>query len=316
MPLCTLPTVVYTKVSNCPAETFNVTANITNLGSATSITITDSQASPSQQVTATGLVTFWSYTSGTSVVLTATNDQNSICTVVSSAQTQPACPPANDTCLAAIPLTVGSDFAGQVVSGAVLGATTTSGVVPSCQASSVADVWYSVVVPASGSLTVEAQEETSNSITDSVLAAFSGPCGSLTSIGCDDDAGAGNMSLLSLTGLTPGATIYIGLWKYNTLPTATANTFKISAYDASLGTESFDLNGFASYPNPVVDFLNLSYTKNITKVAVHNLVGQEIMTKTINATQSKIDMSNLSNGTYLVKVTVDGLEKTLKVLKQ
>jgi trimeric autotransporter adhesin len=227
-----------------------------------------------------------------------------------------ATPPANDTCAGAITLNVGGTFASQVVSGAVLGATTTSGVVPSCQSSSVADVWYSVVVPASGSLTIETQEEASNSITDSVLAAFSGSCGSLTSIGCDDDAGAGNMSLLSLTGLTPGATIYIGLWKYNTLPTATANTFKISAYDATLGTESFDLNGFASYPNPVTDFLNLSYTKNITKVAVHNLVGQEIMTKTINATQSKIDMSNLSNGTYLVKVTVDGLEKTLKVLKQ
>jgi hypothetical protein len=226
-------------------------------------------------------------------------------------------PPSNDTCATAVPLNVGGTFASQVVTGTVLGGTNTNGIVPSCQSAVSADVWYSIVVPASGTLTIETQEDASNSITDSVLAAFSGTCGALTSLGCDDDAGSGAMSLLSLTGLTGGSTIYVGVWKYGTsLPTATANTFKVSAYDATLGTESFDLNGFASYPNPVVDFLNLSYTKNITKVAVHNLVGQEIMNKTINATQSKIDMSNLSNGTYLVKVTVDGLEKTLKVLKQ
>ncbi|WP_394759292.1 T9SS type A sorting domain-containing protein, partial [Flavobacterium sp.] len=68
--------------------------------------------------------------------------------------------------------------------------------------------------------------------------------------------------------------------------------------------------------NPVKDVLNLSYTKEISNVSVHNLLGQEVMTKTINATQSKIDMSNLANGTYLVKVTVDGLVKTLKVVKE
>jgi Secretion system C-terminal sorting domain/GEVED domain len=83
-----------------------------------------------------------------------------------------------------------------------------------------------------------------------------------------------------------------------------------------LKTESFDLTGFSAYPNPVKDILNLSYTKEISNVSIHNLLGQEVMTKSINASQSKIDMSNLTNGTYLVKVTVDGLVKTLKVVKQ
>lgn len=83
-----------------------------------------------------------------------------------------------------------------------------------------------------------------------------------------------------------------------------------------LKTESFDLTGFSVYPNPVKDILNLNYTKDISNVSIHNLLGQEVMTKSINASQSKIDMSNLTNGTYLVKVTVDGLVKTLKVVKQ
>ncbi len=83
-----------------------------------------------------------------------------------------------------------------------------------------------------------------------------------------------------------------------------------------LKTESFDLTGFSAYPNPVKDVLNLTYTKDISNVSVLNLLGQEVITKSVNASQSKIDMSNLTNGTYLVKVTVDGFVKTLKVVKQ
>lgn len=94
--------------------------------------------------------------------------------------------------------------------------------------------------------------------------------------------------------------------------------FSIDNFNVSnvLKTESFDLTGFASYPNPVKDILNISYIKEISNVSIYNLLGQEVMSKSVNASQSKIDMSNLNSGTYLVKVTVDGLVKTIKVLKQ
>ena len=84
----------------------------------------------------------------------------------------------------------------------------------------------------------------------------------------------------------------------------------------SLATSTFDNASFSYYPNPVKDVLNLSYNKNISKVAVYNLVGQEVATKSINANQSQIDMSNLSRGTYLVKVTADNQVKTIKVIKE
>jgi Secretion system C-terminal sorting domain len=85
---------------------------------------------------------------------------------------------------------------------------------------------------------------------------------------------------------------------------------------ASLAIQSFDNASFSYYPNPVKDILNLSYNKNISKVAVYNLIGQEVTTKSINANQSQIDMSNLSRGTYLVKVTADNQVKTIKVIKE
>jgi hypothetical protein len=83
-----------------------------------------------------------------------------------------------------------------------------------------------------------------------------------------------------------------------------------------LSSSVFDNKYFTYYPNPVKDVLNLSYTKNISNVTVFNLLGQQITTKVVNANQSKIDMSNLASGTYLVKVTADNQVKTIKVIKR
>lgn len=83
-----------------------------------------------------------------------------------------------------------------------------------------------------------------------------------------------------------------------------------------LGTGTFDSKAFTYYPNPVRDVLNLSYDKDITKVSVYNVLGQEIMIKHNNAQQSQLDMSSLASGTYLVRVTADNAEKTFKVIKQ
>jgi hypothetical protein len=66
----------------------------------------------------------------------------------------------------------------------------------------------------------------------------------------------------------------------------------------------------------VKDMLNLSYNKTISDVSVFNLLGQEVMIRSINANQTQIDMSGLTAGTYLVKVTADNQVKTIKVIKE
>jgi hypothetical protein len=46
------------------------------------------------------------------------------------------------------------------------------------------------------------------------------------------------------------------------------------------------------------------------------MIGQEVISKNINAISSQIDMSQLSAGTYIVNVTVGDTIKILKVVKQ
>ena len=87
-------------------------------------------------------------------------------------------------------------------------------------------------------------------------------------------------------------------------------------WSSTLSTVGFDNENFRYYPNPVKDVLHLSYDKNITKVTVYNVLGQEIMIKNNNGNQYQLDMSSLASGTYLVKVMADNAEKTVKVLKQ
>jgi Secretion system C-terminal sorting domain len=227
--------------------------------------------------------------------------------------------PANDNCPSPVALTAGGVFGDNDIDSTNFGATlSTETPDPTCGGFSAAkDVWYSVVVPASGSLTIETGvTSTGGTGIDTVIAAYTGSCGTpLTQIGCDDSGAAEStydLSKLSLTGQTPGATILVRVYGWNGVQGA----YSISAYDASLANDSFDNANFTFYPNPVRDVLNLSYSENITKVQVINLLGQEVKTNSVNATQAQVDMSNLPTGTYLVKVTANDKVKTIKVIKQ
>lgn len=229
--------------------------------------------------------------------------------------TTPATPPVNDTCSSATSLTASNSFSNGAKSGTILGATTTSGLTPSCQSSVGDDVWYSVIIPSSGSLTIETRTGTTNGMTDSVLTAYTGTCAGLTQVGCDDDSGTENMSLLSVAGRAPGSTLYIAVWKFGS-GTSTNDQFQIAAYDVNLTSESFNDDGFVYYPNPVKNELYLSYTQNMSDIRIYNLLGQEVMMKTINADRSQIDMSSFLSNTYVVKITSDNQVKTIRVIKE
>ncbi|WP_298136975.1 T9SS type A sorting domain-containing protein [Flavobacterium sp.] len=89
----------------------------------------------------------------------------------------------------------------------------------------------------------------------------------------------------------------------------------ISCYPTVLSNEEFAINTMKVYPNPVNDILNISLDNEIDVVSIFNLLGQEVMTKSVNSNQTLMDISNLSAGTYLVKVASGNEVKTVKVVK-
>jgi hypothetical protein len=224
--------------------------------------------------------------------------------------------PVNDECTNPSSLIVGGLFLDNQAIGTNAWATNSNAPLPGCASFNGGDVWYQVVVPASGNLTIETNNDSANgsSLLDTGIAAYSGDCTNLVLLGCDDDTSPdGLFSLLNLTGLNPGAAIYVNVWEYGN---DVMGTFRISAYDASLANSSFSASNFTYYPNPVKDILHISNTQNISKIQVINLLGQEMMVKTINESQGQIDISHLSIGTYLVKVTSEDQVRTINIIKE
>ncbi|WP_290701388.1 FG-GAP-like repeat-containing protein [Lacinutrix sp.] len=90
---CINPTVAYTVVNDCDSSGgFLVNVDVSDIGSATSLTISDNQASATQQLNAVGMLQFGPYVNTTDVVITIQNDQDVNCTLNSNAITQSFCP--------------------------------------------------------------------------------------------------------------------------------------------------------------------------------------------------------------------------------
>ena len=91
---CTSPTATYTTVDDCAVSGgFLVDVNVTDLGTASSLTISDNQSSAPQSVSATGIVQFGPYANAADVIFNIQNDQDANCTLNSGSVTQSNCPP-------------------------------------------------------------------------------------------------------------------------------------------------------------------------------------------------------------------------------
>jgi hypothetical protein len=87
----------------------------------------------------------------------------------------------------------------------------------------------------------------------------------------------------------------------------------------SLGVTSFELeNAFQPYPNPSNGIFNLNfsnYPSEKTKITVLDLLGKKLKTiENLENGNLKIDLSNLKNGMYFLKIQTDGALTTRKII--
>ena len=73
---------------------------------------------------------------------------------------------------------------------------------------------------------------------------------------------------------------------------------------------------FSIYPNPANDIVQLKATKAIGFVEVYDLTGRQVIKSTPNSNSKELNVSSLSKGLYIVKVSIDGAVGTTKLLKQ
>ncbi len=143
--------------------------------------------------------------------------------------------PSNDNPCNAIPLPVNGACVN--TAGTLLSATNSAVATPSCGSGNV-DVWYTAVVPANGTLTVNTATAAPNGLNNGGMAFYTvGNCavpGSFVEIGCNDNQNFLNaMPRISLGCRTPGTVIYIRVWRQG--GGSSASNFTICATDVSSG---------------------------------------------------------------------------------
>ncbi|SRX76038.1 T9SS-dependent choice-of-anchor J family protein [Aequorivita antarctica] len=88
----------------------------------------------------------------------------------------------------------------------------------------------------------------------------------------------------------------------------TFNTMALSITEENFGQ-------FRYFPNPATNQLTLKANSPIEKVQIYNLLGQNIMEIMENALQLEVNTSAMMPGLYFMKVTINGGQKTFRVIK-
>jgi subtilisin-like proprotein convertase family protein len=88
---------------------------------------------------------------------------------------------------------------------------------------------------------------------------------------------------------------------------------------STLLNEDFETNEFTIFPNPTNGIVNIRLQKNSETESVVNVIdvqGRDIMKSTLDAQETKIDLSNFQKGIYFVKVTNGNKQTTKKIILQ
>lgn len=90
-----------------------------------------------------------------------------------------------------------------------------------------------------------------------------------------------------------------------------------ASYDRDvLGLTTSNIDGFSFYPNPAEDQIHLKANTLIEAVEIYSVLGQLVLSKSIKATTSKVDISHLLSGAYILKVSTAHQSGGYKLIKK
>ncbi len=101
----------------------------------------------------------------------------------------------------------------------------------------------------------------------------------------------------------------------NSLERQEAGLFSLNVQDGTLSEASFAIENFEFYPNPVNTNLSFKSAKPVDHLELFNSLGQSILNLNPKATVGVLKFDDLDSGLYFLKVSIDGKQKVIKVLK-
>jgi hypothetical protein len=209
---CTSPTATFTTVPDCANNQFSVSVNVTNLGSATSLSLTDGTTTYGTAITAIGTYTAGPFTSATTQNLTLVHNIDAGCNLDADPISY-LCPAANNECNVAQVLT--PTAACTNTPGTTLGASAGS-IVSNCEFINQGDVWYSFIALQTDQLITmnDVVSIEGNPFFAWGIELYSGDCTTPVAMDCTTGSeffGSTQAQLIE-SGLTVGQTYFIRVW--------------------------------------------------------------------------------------------------------
>jgi gliding motility-associated-like protein len=185
---CINPTANYLVVDDCDSgDQFLIDVDITSLGDAVSLTISDNQGSTPVQVTTTGITQFGPYPFLTDIIITVSNDDDPNCIINSGPIQQLGCPPDNDNCVNATVAVVNDDESCDLLTPGTIIAASDSGVPQgSCAGNPDDDVWFEFI--ALNSVQFISIVNITDGTTNLDHALYEGTCDGLIEMYCSDES--------------------------------------------------------------------------------------------------------------------------------
>jgi len=86
--------------------------------------------------------------------------------------------------------------------------------------------------------------------------------------------------------------------------------------DTVLSVGNIEIEGFATYPNPVNNgqFTINSNSNEEKEVSIYNVLGKKVFVQNVSGTKSDIDVSLITSGVYILKVTEGNKTATSKLV--
>jgi len=157
----------------------------------------------------------------------------------------------------------------------------------------------------------------SSAATQTVLGSYNG----IVQSGVFGDTGGNDLitqAYSSSVTYTPTAdgVFYIGI--HATTPIADSDVFFLLSLsvDETLGVDEFQLHDFNYFYSNDTNVLTLkSSNSSFENIEIFNILGQQVINERLSQTLETINMSNLKDGIYLAKVTIEGKTQTIKLIK-
>ncbi len=92
--------------------------------------------------------------------------------------------------------------------------------------------------------------------------------------------------------------------------------YQIEGFEAQLGVEKREIEGFSLYPNPVKDYFTISSKSKLEELFVYNSLGVLVLYKKVHSHYLEVDARGLKKGSYFAKVTSKGTFEVVPLLKE